>query len=45
MVFEERKINLATPTSESLSDLYFVFENASNQGQGVIAVDWIRMDW
>jgi cytochrome c len=44
MVFEDRKIELKHPFSAEspLQDLFFVFRNVQNQGQGVIAVDWVR---
>ena len=46
MVFEDRNINLETnhprPAENPLQDLFFIFRNEQNQGQGVIGVDWIR---
>ena len=46
MLFEEKEIRLNLPPEnavEGLPDLYFVFKNEQNQGQGVVAVDWVRM--
>ncbi len=45
MVFEERSIALNLPSNKgNLEDLYFVFRNIQNQGQGVIGVDWLRFE-
>lgn len=46
MLFEEKEIRLNLPPEnavEGLPDVYFVFKNEQNQGQGVVAVDWVRM--
>ena len=46
MVFEERSIDLKIPVQKNdLEDLYFVFRNLQNQGQGVIGVDWVRFEF
>lgn len=48
-VFEERTINLASSVPSTvenpLQDVYFIFKNEQNQGQGVIALDWVRFDF
>ena len=45
MVFEERTLQLTKAQSGwSLQNLYFIFRNEQNQGQGVIGLDWIRFD-
>jgi cytochrome c len=45
MLFEERSIALAQPSNKGeLEDLYFVFRNIQNQGQGVIGLDWVRFE-
>ena len=46
MRFEERQIPLNLKDAVApLKDLYFVFRNLQNQGQGVIGLDWIRFDF
>jgi hypothetical protein len=49
MIFEERRITLQTQNTsvsqDVLQDLYFVFRNEQNQGQGVIAVDWLKFEF
>ncbi|MDX1910381.1 MAG: ThuA domain-containing protein [Saprospiraceae bacterium] len=47
MVFERHEIALnapQVPEEKALQDLFFVFKNLQNQGQGVVAVDWVRFD-
>jgi cytochrome c len=47
MVFEWREIALNIPEAArngDLQDLFFVFKNLQNQGQGVVAIDWLRFD-
>lgn len=44
MVFHEKTLPLPKPTDNRYHDLYFVFKNESNQGQGVFSLDWVRFD-
>jgi cytochrome c len=49
MVLEDLKINLSANDRSSiekpLQDLFFVFRNTQNQGQGVIAIDRVQFDF
>jgi cytochrome c len=46
MVFETRTVPLLPQhPGIGLQDVFFVCKNPQNQGQSVIAVDWVRFDW
>jgi cytochrome c len=44
MVFHETTIPLPPSIDANYHDLYFVFKNEQNQGQGVFGIDWVRFD-
>lgn len=45
MVFREVQVPVKQAAAQGFQDVYFVFKNEVNQGQGVAGLDWVRFNW